>query len=118
GNKLVPRGNECVDIKEGATMNVVEYNECEDQRDVESGCYDSRGSENTFRYNTAENCLGGGIRLGGHEIDGTTYGVDNHVYGNSFRETGDGSIKARRDPQGVICDNSCQDGDCDVSEEG
>ncbi|CAM9797922.1 unnamed protein product, partial [Ectocarpus sp. 13 AM-2016] len=33
GNKLVPRGNECVDIKEGATMNVVEYNECEDQRD-------------------------------------------------------------------------------------
>ncbi|CAM9834424.1 unnamed protein product, partial [Ectocarpus fasciculatus] len=49
GNKLVPRGNECVDIKEGATMNVVEYNECEDQRDEESGCYDSRGNENTFR---------------------------------------------------------------------
>ncbi|CAM9604888.1 unnamed protein product, partial [Ectocarpus fasciculatus] len=118
GNKLVPRGNECVDIKEGATMNVVEYNECEDQRDEESGCYDSRGNENTFRYNTAENCDGGGIRLGGHEIDGITYGVDNHVYGNSFRETGDGSIKARRDPQGVICDNSCEDGDCDVSEEG
>ncbi|CBN76927.1 FirrV-1-B30 precursor [Ectocarpus siliculosus] len=118
GNKLVPRGNECVDIKEGATMNVVEYNDCEDQRDVESGCYDSRGNENTFRYNTAENCLGGGIRLGGHEIDGITYGVDNHVYGNSFRETGDGSIKARRDPQGVICENSCEDGDCDVSEEG
>ncbi|CAN0559810.1 unnamed protein product, partial [Ectocarpus sp. 12 AP-2014] len=79
GNKLVPRGNECVDIKEGATMNVVEYNECEDQRDAESGCYDSRGNENTFRYNTAVQCLGAGIRLGGHTIDGFVYGVDNHV---------------------------------------
>ncbi|CAN0446328.1 unnamed protein product, partial [Scytosiphon promiscuus] len=47
-NKLVPRGNECVDIKEGATMNVVEYNDCSDQRDAESGCFDSRGSGNVF----------------------------------------------------------------------
>ena len=49
GNKLTPRGNECVDIKEGASFNVVEYNDCSDQRDEESGCYDSRGNENTFR---------------------------------------------------------------------
>lgn len=48
-NKLTPRGNECVDIKEGSSFNVVEYNDCSDQRDPKSGCYDSRGDENTFR---------------------------------------------------------------------
>lgn len=30
-------------------MNVVEYNDCSDQRDAESGCFDSRGNENVFR---------------------------------------------------------------------
>lgn len=35
-----------------------------------------------FRFNSGENCLGAGIRLGGHVIDGFVYGVDNHV---SFR---------------------------------
>lgn len=40
------------------------------------------------------------------------------VYGNEFSETENGAIKARNDPQGVICDNSCKDGDCDISEEG
>ena len=50
GNELIPRGNECVDVKEGASFNVIEYNECQEQLDDESGCYDSRGNENTFRY--------------------------------------------------------------------
>lgn len=49
GNTLIPRGNECVDIKEGATMNVVEKNDCAEQLDEESGCYDSRGNGNIFR---------------------------------------------------------------------
>ncbi|CAM9262723.1 unnamed protein product [Pylaiella littoralis] len=118
GNKLVPRANECVDVKEGSTMNVIEYNDCQDQRDSDSGCFDSRGNDNTFRYNTAEGCEGAGIRLGGHVINGFVFGVDNHVYGNDFSETEGGSIKARRDPQGVICGNSCTDGDCEVDEEG
>ncbi|CAN0194941.1 unnamed protein product, partial [Hapterophycus canaliculatus] len=117
-NKLVPRGNECVDIKEGATMNVVEYNDCSEQLDAESGCYDSRGNGNIFRYNVADQCLGAGIRLGGHVIDDFVYGVDNDVYGNVFTGTSVGSIKARQDPQGIICGNSCEDGECDVSEEG
>ncbi|CAM9959372.1 unnamed protein product, partial [Hapterophycus canaliculatus] len=117
-NKLVPRGNECVDIKEGATMNVVEYNDCSDQRDAESGCFDSRGNENVFRFNTAEICLGAGVRLGGHEIDGFEYGVDNHVYENDFEKTEEYSIKSRRHPQGVICGNSCKNGECRISEEG
>ena len=50
GNELIPRGNECVDVKEGASFNVIEYNERQEQLDDESGCYDSRGNENTFRY--------------------------------------------------------------------
>ena len=51
GNDITPRGNECVDVKEGASFNVIEHNQCAEQLDDESGCYDSRGNENTFRYN-------------------------------------------------------------------
>ena len=32
-----------------------------------------------FRYNVGRNCEGAGVRLGGHVIEGFTYGVDNHV---------------------------------------
>ena len=32
-----------------------------------------------FRFNFGANCLGAGIRLGGHVIDGFVYGVDNNV---------------------------------------
>ncbi|CAM9261415.1 unnamed protein product [Pylaiella littoralis] len=119
-NMLVPRGNECVDVKEGSTLNVIEYNDCAEQLDAESGCYDSRGNGNVFRYNTADQCLGAGIRLGGHVIDGFVYGVDNDVYGNDFSGTSAGSIKARQDPQGIICGNTCDEssGDCEVDEEG
>ena len=31
------------------------------------------------RYNTADMCVGAGIRLGGHVVEGFVYGVDNHV---------------------------------------
>lgn len=99
-------------------MNVVEYNECIDQRDAESGCYDSRGNGNIFRYNKADQCLGAGIRLGGHVIDGFVFGVNNDVYGNDFTNTEAGAIKSRQHPQGIICGNSCADGDCNISEEG
>lgn len=37
------------------------------------------------------------------------------VYGNSFKKCEVGSIKAMRDPQGVICDNECE-GDSDACE--
>ena len=50
GNRIATSGNECVDIKEGATGNVIEDNICSHQLDTESGCYDSRGDGNTFRY--------------------------------------------------------------------
>lgn len=47
---MVPYGNECIDVKEGATGNVIEKNYCAEQMDPNSGCYGSRGSGNIFRY--------------------------------------------------------------------
>ena len=49
GDDIPPRGNECVDVKEGASFNVIEHNQYAEHLDDESGCYDSRGNENTFR---------------------------------------------------------------------
>lgn len=40
------------------------------------------------------------------------------VYENDFEETEEYSIKSRRHPQGVICGNSCKNGECRISEEG
>lgn len=54
----------------------------------------SRGSGNTFRYNVIEDNVGAGVRLGGHTIDGYTYGVDNHVYGNTLEDNDFAGIKA------------------------
>lgn len=71
-----------------------------------------------FRYNKADQCLGAGIRLGGHVIDGFVFGVNNDVYGNDFTNTEEGAIKSRQHPQGIICGNTCTDGDCNISEEG
>ena len=65
------QGNECVDIKEGATANVVEHNDCTGQKDPESAGFDSRGSGNVFRFNASYANLGAGVRLGGDsEADG------------------------------------------------
>jgi len=36
----------------------------------------------TIRYNSASNCAGAGVRVGGWEIDGYAYGVDNSVRSN------------------------------------
>lgn len=52
GNVMETNGNECVDIKEGSSGNIVEYNECKNQLDEESACYDSRGDGNIFRSAT------------------------------------------------------------------
>ncbi|CAM9985331.1 unnamed protein product, partial [Pylaiella littoralis] len=114
GNKISTSGNECVDIKEGATRNIIEYNTCSDQLDEESACYDSRGDDNTFRYNSGTRCLGAGVRLGGWEVDGYQYGVGNDVYGNSFTEVSRGALKVMEWPQGDICSNTCEGGDCSL----
>lgn len=50
GNNIETHGNECVEVKEGSSGNILEYNVCTYQQDSNSGCYTSRGDANTIRY--------------------------------------------------------------------
>lgn len=102
-NFLDTQGNECVDLKEGTTGNIVEYNKCTGQLDNDSGGMGSRGNGNTFRFNEIYDNRGAGIRLGG---DKKNQGIENSVYGNIFRKNGEGGIKIMRKPQGKICGNT------------
>jgi hypothetical protein len=101
-NTFNTRGNECVDIKEGSSRNVVEYNQCTGQRDKNSGGLGSRGSGNIFRYNVVFDNAGAGIRVGG---DGEKDGIGNDIYENTFRNNAMGPIRAHRGPQGKVCQN-------------
>ena len=102
-NTFDTQGNECVDIKEAATRNIIEHNTCTGQKDPESGGFDSRGSGNTFRNNTSYGNIGAGIRLGG---DTSGDGTNNDVYANTIRDNKAGGIKFQRTPQRVICGNT------------
>lgn len=102
-NTFNTQGNECVDIKEAATRNIIENNTCTGQKDPESAGFDSRGSGNTFRNNTSYGNTGAGIRLGG---DTSSDGTNNDVYGNIIRDNKAGGIKFQRTPQRVVCGNT------------
>jgi hypothetical protein len=105
-NTIDTRGNECVDIKEGSSGNVVEHNSCTGQLDPESGGLDARGSGNVFRDNLVFANRGAGIRLGGDdEEDGT----GNDVYNNTIRDNRGGGVKIMRTPQGMVCGNVMSD---------
>jgi parallel beta-helix repeat protein len=105
-NTFNTQGNECVDIKEGATANIVEDNQCTGQLDTESAGLDARGSGNTFRNNYTYGNKGAGVRLGGATVNGVTYGVNNNVYGNRIENNERGGIKIMVSPQGQICGNT------------
>ncbi|MBF8188156.1 DUF1565 domain-containing protein [Nonomuraea sp. K274] len=102
-NVFDTQGNECVDVKENSTANIVEYNTCTGQKDPESAGLDSRGNGNVFRYNTSYGNVGAGVRLGG---DTEADGVDNDVYGNVITGNAAGGIKFVRAPQRRICGNA------------
>jgi hypothetical protein len=104
-NYIDTQGNECVDIKEGATGNIVEYNTCRGQKDSESGGFDSRGDNNIFRYNDVRESLGAGIRLGGWKVGGIQYGKNNDVYENTIIDNKNGGVKFQISDQGRICGN-------------
>lgn len=101
-NSFDTQGNECVDIKEAASGNMVEHNSCTGQRDPNSGGFDARGSGNIFRNNQSYGNTGAGIRLGG---DGASDGIGNDIYGNTIRDNQAGGIKVQRQPQGNVCGN-------------
>jgi hypothetical protein len=114
-NDIATRGNECVDIKEAATGNVVEFNDCTDQRDPDSAGFDSRGSGNVFRFNRSHGNDGAGIRVGG---DTEQDGDGNEIVGNRLVDNEGSGIKAMRLPQGRICGNVIEgSGDDALSEE-
>jgi len=101
-NVFDTQGNECVDIKEGSSGNIVERNRCTGQLDPESGGFDSRGNGNVFRQNVVFDNIGAGVRLGG---DTASDGIENQVYGNTFRNNKQGALKIQRAPQAKICEN-------------
>lgn len=107
-NIIDTQGNECVDIKEGSSGNIVEHNICTGQKDKESAGLDSRGSGNIFRGNEVYGCIGAGIRLGGDDDDD---GTDNIVEDNYLHDNGNGGIKIQRNPQKRICGNRLTDND-------
>lgn len=102
-NTMNTQGNECVDIKEDSTANIVEGNDCTGQKDPESGGFDSRGSGNTFRNNKTYGNMGAGIRLGG---DTAQDGLNNNIYNNEITNNAAGGIKFMRSPQAKICGNT------------
>jgi hypothetical protein len=101
-NSFNTQGNECVDIKEASSANLVEHNICTGQQDPHSGGFDARGGGNIIRYNESFGNVGAGIRLGG---DGPADGIDNQVYGNSIHDNQAGGIKLVRQPQ-RLCGNN------------
>ena len=102
-NNFNTQGNECVDIKEAASGNVIEHNICTGQKDKESGGMDSRGNANIFRNNEIFGCAGAGIRLGG---DTKADGIKNIIYENTISNNKAGAVKVMQQPQGKICGNS------------
>lgn len=105
-NSFNTQGNECVDIKEGSSANVVEFNDCTGQKDSASAGFDARGSGNIFRSNKSYGNAGAGIRLGG---DGPADGINNQAYGNQLMNNKGVPLKVQRLPQGKICGNTITD---------
>lgn len=54
---------------------------------------DSRGNSNILRNNICKNNAGAGVRIGGHTINGETFGLDNEVYGNILENNDYSAIK-------------------------
>jgi Protein of unknown function (DUF1565) len=104
-NTFNTQGNECVDIKEGSSGNIVENNSCTGQKDEESAGFDSRGERNVFRNNVVFDNVGAGFRFGGDEDD---QGIDNEAYGNTIKNSGNGAFALQRGPQGKICENKIE----------
>ncbi|MEO1929314.1 MAG: hypothetical protein ABGX51_02950 [Gammaproteobacteria bacterium] len=101
-NQIVSYGSECVDIKEGSNLNLVEHNLCTAQLDPNVGGISVRGNMNIIKDNIIFNTQGAGIRLGGNT---SKDGIYNTVQGNYLYHNKAGSIKIMRNPQKRICFN-------------
>jgi hypothetical protein len=104
-NRINTQGNECAEVKEGGSGNIIEENDCTGGQDPEAAGFAARGDGNIFRYNRSYGHAGGGLRFGGHLIDGHQYGVGNAAYGNTLYANAQGGIKFESQPQETICGN-------------
>lgn len=107
-NFIHTNGNECVECKEASKLNLIEDNICQSQKDEKSGCFGSRGSDNTFRNNDISNCVGSGFRVGGDGPDGE-YGFDNNMYDNTISNARASAFNLMDWPQGTMCGNKISD---------
>lgn len=105
-----------MDAKEGAQYTLVEENQCSTQKDPNSGCVDSRSDNVVFRYNQIHSNDGAGVRIGGHEVNGKQWGLNNEVYGNTFYGNKEGALKLQtgQKEHPHLCENTCKGG-CKVS---
>jgi len=101
-NRFDTRGNECVDIKEGARFNVVEHNDCTGQLDEDAAGVSARGTDNVIRFNRIHGNRGAGIRFGG---DTPQDGIHNHAYGNTLADNAYAAFKLMAAPQTRLCGN-------------
>lgn len=123
-------GNECVDIKEGSSGNVIADNVCISQYDSQSAAFNTRGAANTFLHNTvgyldvySQNLIDGdhasSTRATGHKILGAAFraggdvvgdGANNNIVKNHVLDY-EGEAKVvvkvpKDDTQGAVCQNS------------
>ena len=101
-NVIDTQGNECVDIKEGSSDNIVERNVCTGQKDADSGGLDGRGNATVFRENEVFGSAGAGIRVGG---DRDSDGIGTLIMSNYLHDNANGGIKVQAWPQGKVCGN-------------
>lgn len=101
-NHISSHGSECVDIKEGARLNLIEHNLCSDQKDPDSAGISIRGNDNIVRFNAVGPSIGAGIRIGG---DRDTDGRGNSIYGNQLHHNRAGSVKLMNLGQHMVCEN-------------
>ena len=105
-DNIIETKAECVDIKEGASANLIQANRCTGQIDPDGSAFDSRGNGNYFIANAATSVVGAGVRLGG---DTKEDGQNNVVIGNELRSTGGYAVKLENPSQRAVCGNTIGD---------
>ncbi len=102
-NVIQTNGSECVDLKEGADGNLIEYNVCTGVRYADGGGISTRSNDNIIQFNRIAENASAGIRMGG---DDAVHGIRNVVIGNDLYFNQNSGLKIMRGPQGLICGNT------------
>jgi len=101
-NMINTQGNECIDIKEGASGNKVYNNYCTGNLDANSAGISSAGNGNHFYNNIVFGNVGSGFRFGS-SLEG--YGINNRANNNQIISNSGYGFKIMEHPQDEICEN-------------